>query len=152
MLCRCVGLCALLAAASAGAQTADALQAGARVRVWETQPDAAPVELIARVRSTDAGTLTLDAPAGTMTIPWSHVSHVDLSAGPRSGPRWKSGVIGALGGAIGGGLLGVIVGDAAHRNAPKFGAAGIGLGGAIGAIIGTTQPGERWTRVDPTPR
>jgi hypothetical protein len=46
-------------------------------------------------------------------------------------------------------LLGVIIGDAAHRNAPKFGAAGIGVGGAVGAIVGTTQPGERWVAATP---
>jgi hypothetical protein len=139
------GLAIALVAASAGAQTADAVRSGAKVRVWETQPDRAPVELIARVRSTDANAITLDAPEGPVTIAWSKVSHVDVSAGPHSGPRWRSGLIGALGGAIGAGVLGVIVGNASNHNAPKFGAVGLVAGGAAGAAIGTTQPGERWT-------
>lgn len=134
-------LLALLIAVPVQAQ----LQAGARVRVWETQPDAPPVELIARVRSTDSGTLTLDAPAGPIAVPWSRVSHVDVSGGPRSGPRWKSGLIGGLAGVIGGGVLGVIIGNASNHNAPKFGAAGIGVGGALGAVVGATHPGEAWT-------
>jgi hypothetical protein len=135
------GLCTLLVAMPAAAQ----LQTGARVRVWETQPDAPPVELIARVRSADAGALTLDAPAGPITLPWSRVSHVDVSGGSQSGPRWKSGLIGGLAGVIGGGVLGVIIGNASNHNAPKFGAAGIGVGGAIGAVVGATHPGEQWT-------
>lgn len=134
-------LCVSLIGIPAQAQ----LQAGARVRVWETQPDAPPVELIARVRSTDAGALMLDAPAGPIAVPWARVSHVDVSAGPRSGPRWKSGLIGGLAGVIGGGVLGVVIGNASNHNAPKFGAAGIGVGGAIGAIIGALNPGERWS-------
>lgn len=134
-------LLALLIAVPAGAQ----LQTGARVRVWETQPDAPPVELVARIRSADGSAITLDAPAGPITVPRSRVSHVDVSAGPRSGPRWKSGLIGGLAGVIGGGVLGVIIGNASNHNAPKFGAAGIGVGGAIGAVIGATHPGERWT-------
>jgi hypothetical protein len=134
-------LLALLIAVPAGAQ----VQAGARVRVWETQPDAPPVELIARVRSADAQTITLDAPGGPIAVPWVRVSHVDVSAGPRSGARWKSGLIGGLAGVIGGGVLGVIIGNASNHNAPKFGAAGIVVGGAIGAGVGATWPGERWT-------
>jgi len=134
-------LLALLIAVPAGAQ----LQAGARVRVWETQPDAPPVELIARVHSAAAQTITLDAPAGPITLPWSRVSHVDVSGGPHSGARWKSGLIGGLAGVIGGGVLGVIIGNASNHNAPKFGAAGIVVGGAIGAGVGATWPGERWT-------
>lgn len=136
-----LALLAMLLALRAGAQSADSIRAGARVRVWE-RPS---VELIGRVRSVDSSAITLDAPDGPMAVDWQRVSHVDVSRGPRSGPRWRSGLIGGLAGAIGGGLLGVIIGDAAHRNAPKFGAAGIGVGGAVGAIIGTTQPGERWT-------
>jgi hypothetical protein len=80
-----------------------------------------------------------------MVVDWQRVSHIDVSGGPRSGPRWRSGLIGGLAGAVGGGLLGVIIGNATNHNAPKFGAAGIGAGGALGAVIGTTQPGERWT-------
>jgi len=131
-------------------QNADSVHAGARVRVWEKQADAASIELVARVRSNDGQAITLDAPAGPLTVPWTNVSHIDVSAGPKSGPRWRSGLIGGLAGAIGGGLLGVIIGDASHRNAPKFGAAGIVAGGALGAIIGTTQPGERWDRATVT--
>ena len=144
-----LALLMMFVALRAGAQSADSVRAGARVRVWETQPDAPSVALVARVRSTDSQAITLDAPDGPIIVPWSQVRHMDVSGGPRSGPRWRSGLIGGLAGAIGGGLLGVIIGDAAHRNAPKFGAAGIGVGGALGAIIGTTQPGERWT---PAPR
>lgn len=139
-----LALLALLVAFRAGAQNADSIRAGTRVRVWETQPDAPAVPLVANVRSADTQTLTLDAPAGPIVVPWTRVSHMDVSGGPRSGPRWRSGLIGGLAGAIGGGLLGVIIGNAANRNAPKFGAAGIGVGAAAGAIIGTTQPGERW--------
>lgn len=139
-----LALLASLAATGASAQNADSIRAGARVRLWEKQPDAPSVPLIANVRSTDAQAITLDAADGPLTVDWARVSHVEVSAGPRSGPRWRSGLIGGIAGAIGGGLLGVIIGDAAHRNAPKFGAAGIGVGGALGAIIGTTQPGERW--------
>jgi hypothetical protein len=144
MRCRWWTVLAMVTALRAEAQMADSIHAGARVRVWERQPDAPPVELIARVRSADAQAITLDAPAGPVAVPWSNVSHVDVSAGPRSGARWRSGLIGGLTGAIGGGLLGVIIGDAAHRNAPKFGAAGLGVGGILGTAIGTTQPGERW--------
>jgi hypothetical protein len=136
-------LLTVLLALRAGAQSADSIRAGARVRVWESPS----VELIARVRSVDAKAITLDAADGPMVIEWQRVSHVDVSGGPRSGPRWRSGLIGGLAGAIGGGLLGVIIGDAAHRNAPKFGAAGIVAGGALGAIIGTMRPGERWDRI-----
>lgn len=139
-------LLASLTATGASAQNADSIRAGTRVRVWESPS----IELIARVLSLDAKAITLDAADGPMVIEWQRVSHVDVSGGPRSGPRWRSGLIGGLAGAIGGGLLGVIIGDAAHRNAPKFGAAGIVAGGALGAIIGTTQPGERWTRMDAT--
>jgi hypothetical protein len=131
----------------ANAQSADSVRAGARVRVWEKQPDAPSVELVARVHSVDGQAITLEGP---VTVPWTNVSHIDISAGPKSGPRWRSGLIGGLAGAIGGGLLGVIIGDASHRNAPKFGAAGIVAGGALGAIIGTTQPGERWDRATVT--
>jgi hypothetical protein len=142
-------LLAALAATDASAQNADSIRAGTRVRLWEVQPDAPSVALVGRVREAGAQTITLDAPAGPIVVPWTRVSHVDVSGGPRSGPRWRSGLIGGLAGAIGGGLLGVIIGDAAHRNAPKFGAAGIVAGGALGAIVGTTQPGERWA---PMPR
>ncbi len=135
---------ASLATTPALAQHADAVRAGTRVRVWEIQPDAPSVELIGRVRSSDAQAITLEAPVGPITVPWSNVRHLDVSAGPKSGPRWRSGLIGGLAGAIGGGLLGTIIGDASHRNAPKFGAAGLVTGGALGSIIGTTQPGERW--------
>jgi hypothetical protein len=138
-----LALLTVLLALRAGAQNADSIRAGARVRVWESPS----VELIARVQSVDAKTITLDAADGPMVIEWQRVSHVDVSSGPRSGPRWRSGLIGGLAGAIGGGLLGVIIGDAAHRNAPKFGAAGIVVGGAVGAGVGLTQPGERWDRV-----
>lgn len=137
---------ATLATTSALAQSADSVRVGARVKLWERQPDAPSVEMVARVHSTDTQSITLDAPAGPLTVPWTNVSHIDVSAGPRTGPRWRSGLIGGLAGAIGGGLLGVIIGDASHRNAPKFGAAGIVAGGALGTIIGTTQPGERWDR------
>jgi hypothetical protein len=133
-------VCLALTAAPVAAQ----LQSGARVRVWETQPDAPPVELIAHVRSADARTITLDAPAGPITVPWARVSHVEVSQGPSSGPRWKSGLIGGLAGVIGGGVLGVIIGNASNHNAPKFGAVGIGVGGAAGAVIGAMNPGERW--------
>jgi len=141
-----LALFTVLLALRAGAQNADSIRAGTRVRVWESPS----IELIARVRSVDAKAITLDAADGPMVIEWQRVSHVDVSDGPRSGPRWRSGLIGSLAGAIGGGLLGVIIGDAAHRNAPKFGAAGIGVGGALGAIIGTTQPGERWVPATPS--
>jgi hypothetical protein len=137
-----VVLLASLAATRVAAQSMDSVRAGARVRVWEKAPSA---ELIARVRNTDVQAITLDAPAGLVTVPWTNVSHIEISAGPRSGPRWKSGLIGGLVGAMGGGLLGVIIGDASHHNAPKFGAAGIVVGGVAGAAIGTTRPGERWT-------
>jgi hypothetical protein len=120
------------------------LQSGARVRVWETQ---SAVELIAPVRSADSRAITLDAPDGPLTIEWTKVSEVDVSGGPGSGPRWRNGLIGGLAGVIGGGLLGAIIGDAAHRNTPKFAAAGIGIGAALGAVIGVSRPGERWTRV-----
>jgi len=133
-------LLACFVALRANAQSADSLRAGARVRVWESPS----TELIGTVRSADANVITLDAADGPMVIEWRRVSHVDVSAGPRSGPRWRSGLIGGIAGAVGGGLLGVIIGNATNRNAPKFGAAGIALGGALGAIIGTTQPGERW--------
>ena len=134
-------LLACFLALRANAQSADSIRAGTRVRVWESPS----IELIGRVRSTDATAITLDAPGGPMVVEWQRVSHVDVSGGPRSGPRWRSGLIGGLAGAIGGGLLGVIIGNATNHNAPKFGAAGIVAGGALGAIIGTTQPGERWT-------
>jgi len=137
-------LLASLAVSDMSAQSVDSVRVGARIRLWERQPDAPSVALVGRVREAGAQGITLDAPAGPLTVPWSNVSHLDVSAGPRSGPRWRSGLIGGLAGAIGGGLLGVIIGDAAHRNAPKFGAAGLVSGGALGAIIGTTQPGERW--------
>jgi hypothetical protein len=145
-----LALFTLLVALRAGAQNVDSIRAGARVRVWETQPAAPSVELIARVHSADAHGIILDAADGPLAVEWGRVSHIEISAGPRSGPRWRSGLIGGLAGAIGGGLLGVIIGDAAHRNAPKFGAAGIGVGGAIGAIVGTTQPGERWVAAPPS--
>jgi uncharacterized protein YcfJ len=145
-----LALLASLAATSVSAQRADSIRAGARVRVWETQADAPSVELVARVQSTDAQAITLDAPAGPIVVPWPRVSHMDVSGGPRSGPRWRSGLIGGLAGAIGGGLLGVIIGDATNHNAPKFGAAGIVAGGALGAVIGTTQPGERWMPINST--
>jgi hypothetical protein len=138
-----LALLAPLATASVSAQRADSIRAGTRVRVWESPS----TELIGRVQSTDAKAITLDAPDGPMVVEWQRVSHVDVSGGPRSGPRWKSGLIGGLAGAVGGGLLGVIIGDATKHNAPKFGAAGIVAGGALGAVIGTTQPGERWTPV-----
>lgn len=138
-------LLACFVALRADAQSADSVRAGARVRVWETQPDAPSVALVARVQSTDAKAITLDAPDGPMVVDWQRVSHIDVSGGPRSGPRWRSGLIGGLAGAVGGGLLGVIIGNATNHNAPKFGAAGIVAGGALGAVIGTTQPGERWT-------
>lgn len=139
-----VVLLASLAATDVSAQAADSVRAGARVRVWQKQPDAL---LEANVRAADAQSITLEAPAGPLTVPWTNVSHVDVSAGPKSGPRWRSGLIGGLAGAIGGGLLGAIIGDASHRNTPKFAAAGIVVGGLGGAAIGTTQPGERWDRV-----
>ncbi len=131
----------LLVALRVEAQNADSIRAGTRVRVWESPS----VELIGRVQSTDAKAITLDVPDGPMVVDWQRVSHVDVSGGPRSGPRWRSGLIGGLAGAVGGGLLGVIIGNATNHNAPKFGAAGIVAGGVLGAIIGTTQPGERWT-------
>lgn len=137
-------LLASLAATHASAQNADSIRAGARVRVWESQPNAPSVPLIANVQAADAQGITLAAPSGPLTVPWTNVSHVDVSAGPKSGPRWRTGLIGGLAGAIGGGLLGTIIGDASHRNTPKFAAAGIGVGGALGAVIGATQPGERW--------
>jgi hypothetical protein len=134
-------LLACFVALRANAQNADSIRAGARVRVWESPS----TELIGRVQSSDAKAITLDVPDGPMVVEWQRVSHIDVSGGPRSGPRWRSGLIGGLAGAVGGGLLGVIIGNATNHNAPKFGAAGIGLGGAVGAVVGTTQPGERWT-------
>jgi len=139
---------ASLATTPAFAQHADAIRVGTRVRVWEVQPDAPSTELIGRVRGSDTQGITLEAPAGSLTVPWSNVRHMDVSAGPKSGPRWKSGLIGALAGAIGGGVVGAIIGDASHHNTPKFAAAGIGVGGVLGGVIGTTQPGERWDRVE----
>jgi hypothetical protein len=140
----------LLVALRLQAQNADSIRAGTRVRLWETQPDAPSVALVARVQSTDAKAITLAAPDGPLVVDWRRVSHIDVSGGARSGPRWRSGLIGGLAGAIGGGLLGVVIGNATNHNAPKFGAAGIVAGGALGAVIGTTQPGERWMPINST--
>jgi hypothetical protein len=137
---------ATLIALRAGAQNADSIRAGARVRVWETQPTGSSVVLVASVRSADAASITLDAPAGPITVPRTSITQIDLSGGPSSGPRWRSGLIGGIAGVVGGGLLGVIIGNASNHNAPKFGAAGLVGGGVLGAAIGAMHPGEQWVR------
>jgi len=125
---------------------ADTVRDGARVRVWERIRGESAVDLVGTVRFLGVDSLRLQPP-GTIpavSIPMTRISHVEVSAGRNSGPRWRSLLIGAGIGALAGGIAGVIAGDASHRNAAKYGI-GAGAGGlVVGGVIGALVPGEAW--------
>jgi hypothetical protein len=124
----------------------DTVRDGARVRVWERLRGESAVDLIGIVRFLGVDSLRLQPP-GTIpvvAIPVARISHVQVSGGPRSGPRWRSLLIGAGIGALAGGIAGAVAGDASHRNTAKFTFVGLGGGLAAGAVIGWLVPGEAW--------
>lgn len=124
----------------------DSLRVGQRARVWQTVREAGSVETKGTVQGIIGDSLRLAVPhlSRPVAIPWSTVSHVEVSEGPRTGPRWRSTLIGAAFGAVGASIAGVVIGNAANKNAAKYGIVGIGVGAVAGGAIGYTVPGESW--------
>jgi hypothetical protein len=124
----------------------DSLRAGERARVWQSVRGAGQIETKGTVQSIVGDSLRVAVPhlAQPVAIPWSTVMHVDVSEGPASGPRWRSTLIGAAFGVVAGAIGGVVIGNAANKNAAKLGFAGIGVGAVGGGVIGYFLPGEAW--------
>jgi hypothetical protein len=123
----------------------DTVRTGARVRLWVRQRDEAAVDLVGTVRIIGRDSLFL-APSHTpeIAVPLARLRHVEISDGPRSAPRWRSTLIGAAFGALAGGVAGVIIGNAAKKNAAGLGEAGLAGGFVVGGVIGYMLPGENW--------
>jgi hypothetical protein len=137
---------------SAGAQElqltlqTDSLRAGQRARVWQSVRGAGVIETKGTVQSIAGDSLRLAVPrlSRPVSIPWSTVTHAEVSEGPGSGPHWRSTLIGAGFGAVIGAISGVVIGNAGNKNAAKLGFAGIGIGVVGGGVVGYFLPGEEW--------
>lgn len=142
----------------AAAQFPDAVERGARVRVWipetvrqEEGPDRRQL-LRGTVESVAGGTLRLSVPGtvGSLAIPRASVRRLDVSRGVS---RVESMLERAVGGAVGGAILFALLNDPNRSGGPNYRtdwrAAGVGAawGAGIGGVIGFVFPHERWRRV-----
>jgi hypothetical protein len=143
--------------AIAHAQFPASLQPNARVRVWLREP-ARQMEgpwrrqlLRGTVESVAADTLRLTVPGtlGTLVVPRSSMTRVDVSQGTS---RVASLVERAVGGAVGGAISTVIInetwpGGRYYHRTWRAAGAGAEWGAIAGAVVGFVFPNERWRRV-----
>jgi hypothetical protein len=148
-----------LAGTPVSAQGPFSVMPGQRVKV---QSPAVAGEFIVRSSSSDTlvlGTMESDE---TYSVPAQSVTHLAVSAGPRS-RRAGAGRglgLGFLGGAVIGAMLGFADGDdkcvegqwcifdlSASDKAVLGGVLMGGVGAAIGGLVGAARPGERWQKV-----
>jgi hypothetical protein len=141
-----------LGGSRAAAQTLDTSRVlvvalGARVRLWERAAADLSLPVVGSVTRITKDSVGIEPDGGASAAAFSRlaVTHIEFSAGPRTGSRgsaaWKAAIIGGLGG----GVLGVIVGNLTRRNAARYGLYAAGVGAAGGAAVGASWPGEAWT-------
>lgn len=150
---RIIGLAALaaflLAAPAAAQQASDGLT-GTRVRV--TAPNFLPAPLQGTVTSyrQDGLGVVGEESGDTVLLPLRAISRLDKFAGGSAGSSaWYRGRMGAFIGAglglIAGPLLAKVTDRGMGESALIGGAAGLGAGFAVGAVIGAATPRDRWT-------